>query len=160
MQPARALGMDASTTLCLNCGIPLDAKQFDESGVVGIPEQGRDAVLARFELSPQYCGVLQYFSQFTDQFAMNSSKIETPGLEWIILSNRQPLYPYIRLERILNPWGFGSFEIAIRLDESATIEFVVRRRAGNSIDITRVGGRIVGRYWYNTAYGAAGRNGR
>jgi|SRR5262245_4059189 hypothetical protein len=160
MQPARALGVVPSSTLCFNCGIPLDAKYFDESGVVGLPEPGRDTLLARFELSPQYCGVLEYFSQFTDQYAKDSSQIETPGLEWLILSNRHALYPYIKLESIVNPWGFGSFQVAIRLDEAATIEFVVRRRAGSSIDITRVGGRIVGRYWYNTAYGAAGRNDR
>jgi hypothetical protein len=160
MQPARALGVGPTSTVCFNCGIPLDAKYFDESGVAGIPDPGRDVLLARFELSSQYCGVLEYFSQFTDQYAKDSSQIETPGLEWIILSNRQPLYPYIKLEAIVNPWGFGSFQIAIRLDESATIEFVVRRRSANSNGIKRVGGRIVGRYWYNTAYGAAGRNDR
>ena len=60
----------------------------------------------------------------------------------------------------MNPWGFGSFQVAIRLDESATIEFVVRRRFANSNGIKKVGGRIVGRYWYNTAYAAAGRNDR
>ena len=160
MQPARALERGSASALCSNCGIPLDAKYFDESGVEDIPAPGGDVVLARFELSPQYCGVLEYFSQFTDLYARDSSHIKTPGLEWVILSNGRPVYPYVKLERIVNPWGFGSFQIAIRLDEGATIEFVVRRRSATSDGIELVGGRIVGRYWYNTAYGAAGRNGR
>lgn len=174
MQPARVLELGSSSALCFNCGIPLDAKYFDESGVVRteVPEDpkdpdkevglkpGREVVLARFELSPQYCGVLEYFSQFTDLYEKDSSKIKTGGLEWVILSNGHPLYPYVKLERIVNPWGNGSFQIAIRLDEGATIEFVVRRRSADLRGITLVGGRIVGRYWYNTAYGAAGRNGR
>ncbi len=167
MQPARALERGLASALCFNCGIPLDAEYFDESGVVKFdpdplkldPELGREVVLARFALSPQYCGVLEYFAQFTDLYEKDSSLIETPGLEWVILSNGHPLYPYVKLERIVNPWGNGSFQIAIRLDEGATIEFVVRRRSAELKGIT-LGGRIVGRYWYNTAYGAAGRNGR
>jgi hypothetical protein len=160
MQPARALGRGSASALCFNCGIPLDAKYFDESGVEAVPAFGRDVVLARFELSPQYCGVLEYFSQFTDLYAKDPSQIKTDGLEWVILSNRNPLYPYVKLDRIVNPWGYGSFPIAIRLDEGAMIEFVVRRRSANSSGIGLVGGRILGRYWYNTAYGAAGRNGQ
>jgi hypothetical protein len=167
VQPAGAFELRSSSALCFNCGIPLDAKYFDESGAVKLdpnlprldPELGREVVLARFELSPQYCGVLEYFAQFTDLYEQNSSQIETPGLEWVILSNGNPLYPYVKLERIVNPWGNGSFQIGIRLDEGATIEFVVRRRSADLKGIT-LGGRIVGRYWYNTAYGAAGRNGR
>lgn len=160
MQPARVLERGLASALCFNCGIPLDAKYFDESGVEAIPLPGKDVVLARFELSPQYCGVLEYFAQFTDLYEKDSSQIKTDGLEWVILSNGQPLYPYVKLEMIVNPWGNGSFQIAIRLDEGATIDFVVRRRSANSSGIKLVGGRIVGRYWYNTAYGAAGRNGR
>jgi hypothetical protein len=174
MQPARIFELGSSSALCFNCGIPLDAKYFDESGVVRTEEPedpedpdrevglkpGREVVLARFELSPQYCGVLEYFAQFTDLYETDSSKIKTIGLEWVILSNGHPLYPYVKLERIVNPWGNGSFQIAIRLDEGATIEFLVRRRSADLRGITLVGGRIVGRYWYNAAYGAAGRNGR
>ncbi len=160
MKSTPAWETESSSGLSANCGIPLDAEYFDESGVEAIPAPGRDVVLARFELSPQYCGVLEYFSQFTDQYAKDSSQIKTDGLEWVILSNGHPLYPYVKLERIVNPWGYGSFQIAIRLDEGTTIEFVVRRRSANSSGIELVGGRIVGRYWYNTAYGAAGRNGR
>lgn len=162
MQRAKVLELGSSSALCFNCGTPLDAQYFDESGVEGLPDTGREVVLARFELSPQYCGVLEYFSQFTDKYEKDSSQIKTDGLEWVILSNGRPLYPYVKLERIVNPWGNGSFQIAIRLDEGATIEFVVRlrRRSADLEGLTLVGGRIVGRYWYNTAYGAAGRNGR
>ena len=110
-------------------------------------------VLARFELPPQYCGVLEYFSQFTDEHAGNPAKIATPGLLWMILVNNRPLYPYLNFDRIVNPWGYGSFQISIRLDDSATIEFVVRRVSNAAPNITQVGGRIVGRYWYNAAYG-------
>jgi hypothetical protein len=142
---------------CGVCGRPLDCEYFDESGVEKAPSPGRSVVLARFELPPQYCGVLEYFSQFTDLHAKDASQIRTPELEWRILSNNRPLYPYITLDRIVNPWGYGSFPIAIRLDENSTIEFVVRgvssdEGSGSADVISTVAGRIVGRYWYNTAY--------
>jgi hypothetical protein len=142
---------------CTVCGIPLDSEYFDESGVAEAPSPGKVAVLARFELPPQYCGVLEYFSQFTDLHAQDPSQIRTPGLEWRILSNNRPLYPYITLDRIVNLWWYGSFPVAIRLDENSVIEFVVRGvsngSSGNGDVITTVAGRIVGRYWYNAAYG-------
>jgi hypothetical protein len=138
---------------CPMCGAPLDSEYFDESGVVDAPNFGEAIVLARFELPPQYCGVLEYFSQFTDEYAGNPVKIATPGLLWTILVNNRPLYPYLNFDRIVNPWGYGSFQISIRLDDSATIAFVVRRVSNTAPNITQVGGRIVGRYWYNAAYG-------
>ena len=82
--------------------------------------------MARFELPPQYCGLFENFSQFTDLLGRDFSEVETPGLRWIILVNKRPLYPYVRLEHIVNPWGYGSFSVAIRLDENATVEFFVR----------------------------------
>ena len=122
------LGQKSMTpALCTDCGIPLDAKYFDESGLADAPAPGQEVVLARFELHSQYCGVLEYFSQFTDLNVKDPSQVETPGLEWLILSNRRPLYPYVRLDKILNPWGFGSFQFSARLDENSTLEFVVRR---------------------------------
>ena len=211
-----------TTNFCAICGIPLDSQYFDESGVANTPLPGKEVVLASFELSPQYCGVLEYFSQFTDRQAKDYSQIETPGLEWTILLNNRPLYPYIRLNRIVNPWGYGNFKLAIRLDEDATVDFVVRGLANGSFStairsnitgspseqavspdsmanikvgtellidtglneevisvlsltattftaifrnshsapvtvsgssIRKVGGRIMGRYWYNPAYG-------
>jgi hypothetical protein len=59
--------MDTSA-LCPTCGLPRDYEQFDESGFASTPDLGRQVVLARFELAPQYCGLLENFSQFTDQY--------------------------------------------------------------------------------------------
>jgi hypothetical protein len=141
------------TRACPTCGIPLDSEYFDESKVVKAPDVGETIILARFELPPQYCGVLEYFSQFTDDHANNPANVATPGLQWLLLTNHRPLYPYLNLDRIVNPWGYGSFQVSIRLDDSATLEFVVRRVNSAAPEITKVGGRIVGRYWYNAIYG-------
>jgi hypothetical protein len=138
---------------CPMCGIALDSEYFDESGVVAAPAIGEQITLARFELPPQYCGILEYFSQFTDEHARNPAQIATPGLLWMILANHRPLYPYLNFDRIVNPWGYGSFQVSIRLDDSATVEFIVRKVSNAAPDITQVGGRIVGRCWYNAAYG-------
>jgi hypothetical protein len=99
---------------------------------------------------------LEYFSQYVGQRNRALLLIETPGLEWTILVNNSPLYPYTRLESVVNPWGFGSFPVNIRLAESAVVEFVVRVTK-TVPTITRVGGRIVGRFWYNSAYGDIGQ---
>lgn len=156
--PARSLIENEGVSgLCATCAVPLDSQYFDESGVAAAPEAGAEVVLSRFELPPQYCGVLEYFAQFTDAFGKDQSQIETPGLEWLLLANGRPLYPYLKLDRIVNPWGYGSFQIAIRLDDGATIEVVVRGVGGRTPNedarVRRVGARIVGRYWYNAAYG-------
>lgn len=134
------------------CGIPLDSQYFDEcEGVVGNLQKGRTHLLARFELPPRYCGVLEYFSQFTDANAADPVAIETPEFDWSILINGRPLPPYQRFRLILNPWGFGSFQTLIRLSDSAVLEFVARQT--DSTAVTKIGGRLVGRYWYNTEYG-------
>jgi hypothetical protein len=152
-----------SSALCAQCAMPLDSQYFDESSVQPVPATGHLLVLARFELPPNFCGKLEYFSQYTDSWANDNTRVRTPTLEWAILSNKRPLYPYIRLDRIVNPWGFGSFPVSVRLDDSATVEFVVRGVTPRWDDVaeaadatpapTRVGGRIVGRYWYNAAFG-------
>ena len=53
--------------------------------------------------------------------------------------------------------GVRQLSRAIRLDENSILEFVVRGvssgGSGNGDAITTVAGRIVGRYWYNAAYG-------
>jgi hypothetical protein len=147
-----------SSALCANCGLPRDYEHFDESGFANTPAIGREALLAHFELRPQYCGMFENFSQFTDQHMRDLSQVETPGLQWLILVNNRPLYPYINLEAIVNPWGYGSFPVAIRLDENATVEFVVRNvdySVSTGDRINKVGGRIVGRYWFNPAYNDA-----
>src|SRR5688500_8294776 len=86
---------------CVRCGIPVDSECFDESSVTDLPSPGREVVLARFELPPQYCGALEYFSQFTNLVAANPADLETRGLDWSLLSNGRPLAPYLRFDRIL-----------------------------------------------------------
>jgi hypothetical protein len=162
MPGTTASGAILTAKRCVTCGIPLDAKPFDESSVRARPSKlGDQVVLARFELPPQYCGTLEYFAQYTNHYAQDPSQIDTTGLEWRLLTNNRPLYPYLSMTVIVNPWGYGSFPVAIRLDDSATVELVVRN-AGYPTDgpVTHVGGRIVGRYWYNAAYGDVVRGGR
>lgn len=143
---------------CERCGIAVDARPFDKSGVVDLPLPGREKLLARVQLAPQYCGVLEYFSQYTDAPA-----IETPGLQWLIRVNGHVLAPYEDLQLIVNPWGFGSFQFLSRLPDGATVEFMARRRldAADLAGVTRVGGRLVGRSWYDSSYGGRlpGRSG-
>ena len=136
----------------LDCGIPADSQYFDDARFAALPAVGGTAVLARFELPAQYCGVLEYFSQFTDAWSRDNSAVETPDLLWQILADRQPISPYHQMSTILNPWGFGSFQFALRLPETSVLELIVRR-IGSASPVTRVGGRLVGRYWYNGAYG-------
>lgn len=154
---AKNFSGDTANALCTACGIPVEAQYFDESGIANLPGPGESVVLAHFDLHPQYRGVLNYFVQFTDLFGKDNSQIETPGLEWLLLINNRPLFPYLKLDRILNPWGCSSFPIAIRLDENAKVEFVVRNVGGSAI--TKVGGRIMGRYWFNADYGNLARKG-
>jgi hypothetical protein len=141
-----------------DCGIPIDSQYFDDARIVSAPDVGKTAVLARFELPGQYCGVLENFSQFTDLLNNDPNEIETPDLRWQLLANKQPLYPYNQLDLVLNPWGFGSFPFSIRLPAGAVIEMVVQRIGGAPTSggkiITKVGGRLMGRYWYNNAFGS------
>lgn len=168
---------------CVICGIPLDAEYFDVNGFVGetrvdingasrdpfeffklpplekIPQRGEQKVLASFQLHPQYCGALTYFSQYTDLYTRDNTNILTPGFEWIITQNGKPVFPYTRLEMIVNPWGYNCLPVLVRLDENAKIEFVLRNRSISdltSYPIKAFAGRIMGRYWYNETFG--GRN--
>lgn len=139
----------------LDCGVPLDSQYFDQAHITSVPAVGKAVVLARFELPRQYCGVLECFSQYTDLFSNDPTEIETPDLRWQLLANRQPLYPYNQLDLILNPWGYGSFPFSIRLPEGAVIEMVVQRvDSAATKQIKKVGGRLMGRYWYNNAFGS------
>ncbi len=148
-----------TSSLSSICGIPVDAKYFDEAGFAKMPERGERVLLARFELLSQYCGVLEYFSQFWSENAKSPANVVTPGLKWEIRANGKPLFPYLNVEHILNPWGYGSFPIMLRLEESARIEFSVHNvtRAVSKDTDEKVGGRLLGRYWYNTTYGGMSR---
>ena len=73
MQAAHNFTLDHATALCTACGAPVDSQYFDESSVVLAPVVGETVTLAEFELPPQYCGVLEYFAQFTDEYARDNS---------------------------------------------------------------------------------------
>jgi hypothetical protein len=149
----------AEGAACERCGQAIDSRHFDTAGFAPLPARGREALLARVELAPQYCGMLEFFSQYTDLQARDADRVETPGLQWLILVNRQVLDPYTELEFIANPWGFGSFQLQVRLPEGARVEFIVRRGLGalELDDIKRVGGRLAGRYWYDSSFGGTTR---
>lgn len=160
------ISLERTPALCNSCGIPFDSQYFDDSSLVNLQTDdgeeilsvGQEVVLARFELPPQYCGVLQYFAQFTDSFGRDSANINTPEIEWKILMNNHSLFPYLNLRHIVNPWGFGSYPVNIRLDENSSLELVARRvkdrlEAPIMDRVRRVGGRIMGRFWYNPCYG-------
>ncbi len=140
---------------CPRCGQAIDSRHFDTSGFQPLPERGREALLARVELAPQYCGLLEFFAQYTDAQARDAAQVETPGLQWLLRVNRQVLDPYVQLEHIVNPWGFGSFQLAVRLPEGATVELAVKRAlAAPALGaVSRVGGRLCGRYWYDASFG-------
>jgi hypothetical protein len=114
--------------------MPVDARYFDVSRVADAPEVGGEVVLARFELSPDYCGLLEYFSQWTDAWAKDPHQIETPDIEWSIRVNQRPFDPYLTWKYIANPWGYGSFPVSLRLDNSVTLEFVARGVIGDAGD--------------------------
>ncbi|MET0555849.1 MAG: hypothetical protein ABW221_22610 [Vicinamibacteria bacterium] len=150
----------AAEAPCYVCGIPADASYFDDSSIVGAPSGGSEVVLARFESHPNYCGVLQYFAQYTDAHAASPVEVETPGLEWQIRSDGRPLAPWLAFRRIINPWGLSGFPIHVRLAEGSLTELVVRDVGGGVVllgpgllPVTRVGGRLLGQYWYNPAFG-------
>jgi hypothetical protein len=146
---------------CHVCGIPADASYFDDSSIASAPtKNNREVVLAKYELHPNYCGELQYFAQYTDAYALSPTEVDTPDLEWQIRSDGQPLAPWLSFRRIINPWGLLGFPVHVRLREGSLTELVVRFVGPEGPDITaaqttrvKVGGRLLGRYWYNTKFG-------
>lgn len=175
MSSSLSLGREQASVLCNTCGIPFDSQYFDDSSVEAAPKDvGGEVVLARFDLPAQYCGVLQYFAQFTDVFARHAEEIKTPEIEWKLLVNNHALFPYINLRHIVNPWGLGTYPLNIRLDENSSVEFIARRVAPPpevkptpiapgrveppAVEpVKNVGGRIMGRFWYNACYGDVDR---
>jgi hypothetical protein len=143
--------------VCHVCGIPQDAGFFDESSIRTAPTAlGEELVLARYELHRNYCGMLMYFAQFTDRFAADPRNVETRGYAWELRCNGQPRDPYLTFDRIINPWGLSGFPVYLRLEEGCLVELAVRNvgpAAGDELDL--VGGRILGRYWYDTRFGGA-----
>jgi hypothetical protein len=155
--PARDAGY---LNVCQICGVPLDANYFDVADIKAAPQSGQEVELARYKLHHQYCGTLLYFAQYAEPAEPGSKEIvKTPGYEWVILCNNQPRAPYLPTRLILNPWGFHPVPVHLRLEEGCAVRFVIRKvppPAGEEeITLSQVGGRLVGRYWYNTDYGGA-----
>jgi hypothetical protein len=154
-----------ATTACLDrchiCGIPGDAGYFDDASVQPAPQRPDEEVeVARYKLHAQYCGVLLYFAQYAEPLEQQSNPlVVTPGYEWVILCNNQPRAPYLPTTVIRNPWGHNAFPINVRLEEGSTVRFIVRKvsppPSKTEITLSQVGGRLHGRYWYNTIYGGA-----
>lgn len=157
--------------ICQVCGIPQDAGFFDESNIKPAPKLGEELVLASYELHRNYCGMLMYFAQFTDKYASDSTHVETLGYQWQIRCNGQSRAPYLAFQHIINPWGLSGFPLYLRLEEGCVLEFVIRNLNVTDLlpdpppgqpheedkdkdrRLTKVGGRILGRYWYNNIYG-------
>jgi hypothetical protein len=151
---------------CATCGIPWDAGYFDESRVIDLQittlNIGEELVLARYQLHRNYCGVLMSFAQFTDAYAKDNSRVLTPGYQWQVKVNGLPRDPYLTLDHILNPWGQSGMPVNLRLEEGSLVEITIQ-----NVDVARtippitpdprelliVGGRITGRFWYNTDFG-------
>jgi hypothetical protein len=147
--------------VCQICGVPLDAGYFDVAGIKAAPQVGEEVEVARYELHDQYCGALLYFAQYAEQQEPANIQVisKTPGYEWVILSNNQPRAPYLPTSLILNPWGYNAFPIHLRLEEGCLLRFVVRKVVPpadeTEVTLQQVGGRLLGRSWYNTIYGGA-----
>jgi hypothetical protein len=144
--------------VCQICGIPLDAGYFDVATIKAAPLVGEEVEVARYELNPQYCGTLLYFTQYAEQESPQQPPQQvistTPGYEWLILCNNQPRAPYLPTSLILNPWGYNALPIHLRLEEGCTVRFVVRKVPVEvGATLSQVGGRLLGRTWYNTQYG-------
>lgn len=143
------------SNICQICSVPMDAGYFDVADIKNAPLVGAEVEVARYELNPQYCGTLLYFMQYAEESGAKRQVLSiTPGYEWLILCNNQPRAPYLPTDLILNPWGYNALPIHLRLEEGCTLRFVVRRVATTvSPELSQVGGRILGRSWYNTIYG-------
>lgn len=157
------------SNVCHVCGVPLDAGYFDVANIIKIQaplNAGDEVEVARYELNPQYCGTLLYFTQYAEQEIPPEPPqpprppqqviSKTPGYEWIILCNNQPRAPYLPTNLILNPWGYNALPIHLRLEEGCTLKFVVRKvppSGETEVKLSQVGGRLLGRTWYNTIYG-------
>ncbi len=142
---------------CQVCGVPTDAGYFDVASMQPAPTRvGEETELARYELHPQYCGSLLYFAQYAEEQPSGRQIMsDTPGYEWLILCNNQPRAPYLPTSLILNPWGYNAFPIHLRLEEGCTIRLVIRHVGGSERSLSRAGGRLLGRCWYNPRYGGA-----
>lgn len=139
------------------CGIPLDARDFDQASIQDAPTTvGEEVELARYTLHPQYRGVLLQFAQYAkpqDAALQGQDIFQTTGYEWAVLCNNQPRDPYLPTNLILNPWGQNNLPIHLRLEEGCVVRLTVKRvSAVPDPVLIKVGGRLKGRYWDSTQY--------
>jgi hypothetical protein len=142
--------------VCHICGVPLDANYFDNASIKPAPlHRGDEVEVARYALHPQHCGALLYFAQYAEpEEPQGEDVFETPGYEWAVLCNNQPRDPYLPTSLILNPWGRNNLAVHLRLEEGCSVRLVVRKTSSApETPLRKVGGRLQGRYWYNTIYG-------
>ena len=123
--------------LCPNCGLPRDYEHFDESGFAdktraARPRGGAGALriagrntagCSKISRSSPTCSGARHLAISSGAISPKSRRPACNGSSW---STDGRSIPTLRLEHIVNPWGYGSFGVAIRLDENATVEFVVR----------------------------------
>jgi hypothetical protein len=139
-------------------GVPADAGVFDESRIIDLAtplEPGREVVLVRFEIHRNYSGILMHFAQYTNRSIGQPPELRTPGYRWELRNYGQPIAPYLSLDHIVNPWGAANFPICLPIGDGSAIELVLRNESASDPRdrLEVVGGRIMGRYWYNSAYG-------
>lgn len=139
---------------CPRCGTAIDSLPFDASNLVRWQGVTREEVLARFDLPPQYCGILEWVVQYTSAYAADPTRILTPSVEWRLTIDRNPIAPYARLGWLVNPWGACAPIAGIRLPPGARVELIARRVPGQADDPGLVGGRLAGRYWYDPSFAA------
>lgn len=163
------------------CEQPLDSILFDEANIfytkpdkteesedsnytepprgaqIAILSAGHSLELARFRLPPEHYGELLSFSQFTDKLASNPYSVLTPGYQWSILLNDHPMAPWLSFDHVRNPWGMLAYPLALRLPENSVVRLVIRNLDVDQKDterwLRRVGGRLVGIYWFDEHHG-------
>ena len=151
------------SNVCQICGVPVDAGYFDVASFKDAPvgmrarRGGAGALRAASRSTAAPCSI----SPSSRKTGSDARQVisQTPGYEWIILCNNQPRAPYLPTSLILNPWGYNA------LPRSPAIGGRMRRQSswseklllprGRAVTLSQVGGRLMGRSWYNTNYGGA-----
>ena len=142
---------------CAACGSAVDSLYFDVAGFAAVPERDGTVILVRQEIPRQYCAVLEGFQQFVPPELLPDGPVETRLIQWSIRANGRPLDPYTGFHALLNRWGEPWNRVAINLEEGTMLELVARFLAPPRTRDTslRVGGRLMGRYWFDDPYGTA-----
>ena len=87
--------------------------------------------VARYELNPQYCGTLLYFTQYAEELEHKRQVISnTPGYEWIILCNNQPRAPYLPTRPDIESVGLQRPSYPFEIGRGVHVE--VRREKGDA----------------------------